>query len=584
MLRLRYLLIIVITLLVVGCQPPQAPATATPAPTAQPTTPAPTRLPATPNSEPAPTPGNEGALPEPLPGPEESGGLGTDGMPWWNDRIFYEIFVRSFQDSDGDGIGDLQGLISRLDYLNDGDPATDDDLGVTGIWLMPVMESPSYHGYDVVDYYTIEQDYGDMEDFKALLEEAHKRGIVVIVDLVMNHTSVQHPWFQESRIPGSEKEDWYIWEDQPSFSSGPWGQTVWHEDNGRYYYGIFWEGMPDLNLTNPEVTEQLYDINRYWLEDVGVDGFRLDAVKHLIEEGRKQGNTNATHAWLEDYHDYYKSISPYALTVGEAWTQTDEAVEYIPDEVDIVFEFDLARGMLDSANSGVRGPVAIAQGTVDRFYPPGQYAAILSNHDQDRVMTQLGGDVAAAKLAATMLLTNEGVPFIYYGEEIGMQGQKPDERIRTPMQWDDSVTAGFTDGRPWQTLAPGHEDANVAGEDEDPDSLLNHYRTLTHLRNAHPALRVGDLIRLKSSDQAVYAYLRQSDDELILVLLNLGDAAVEDYRLSLKAGDLSGDFTPTMLFGEGEPTAPALNASGGFDAYTPLPQLAPQSSYIIRLQ
>lgn len=504
-------------------------------------------------------------------------------MPWWNDRVFYEVFVRSFQDSNGDGIGDLQGLISRLDYLNDGDPTTTTDLGVTGLWLMPITESPSYHGYDVVDYKTIETDYGTMDDFRQLLEEAHKRGMVVIIDMVMNHTSNEHPWFQASAKQAPDYADWYLWVDEPPFRGGPWGEPVWHQKDDRYYYGIFWEGMPDLNYTNPEVTAAMDDIIRFWLGEVKVDGFRLDAIRHLIEEGSVQENTPSTHAWLKDFYKFYKSVAPAALTVGEAWTKTDEAAKYVGDETDIVFEFDLAQGMVDSAKQGARGPAAISQAITQSFFPAGQYGVFLTNHDQNRVMTELGGSVGAAKVAATMLLTNPGVPFLYYGEEIGMKGQKPDERIRTPMQWDATDKAGFTAGVPWQGLSLGHEEANVIDQYNDPDSLLSHYRNLIRLRGEHAALRVGDLLPVKSDPASVYSYLRQGEGETLLVLINLSEKAVSNYRLKLVEGPLSGQLQATMLFGEGEAVAPVLNAGGGFDAYTPLPELPPHSSTIIAL-
>ena len=204
------------------------------------------------------------------------------------------MFVRSFADSDGDGIGDLRGLTDRLDYLNDGDPATTGDLGVTGIWLMPIAESPSYHGYDVVDYEQIEADYGTAEDFKALMAAAEERGIAVIVDLVLNHTSIDHPWFKDSRTPGSEHDEWYVWSDPAPAVAGPGGRPVWHQDGDRAYYGYFWEGMPDLNVANPAVTAALDEVARFWLEEMGVDGFRLDAARHLIEDGAQLDNTPAT--------------------------------------------------------------------------------------------------------------------------------------------------------------------------------------------------------------------------------------------------------------------------------------------------
>src|SRR5690606_23273600 len=253
----------------------------------------------------------------------------------WSDRVFYEIFVRSFYDSDGDGIGDLQGVIEKLDYLNDGDSSTMTDLGVIGLWLMPVMQSPSYHGYDVIEYFQIEEDYGTNEDFLTLIDEAHARGMIVIVDLVMNHTSVEHPWFVASAEGDPEYADWYVWSDESPTYRGPWGQQVWIPRNGRSYYAVFWDGMPDLNYNNPEVTEEMHNIARFWLEDMGVDGFRLHAIKHLVEEGNVQENTPSSHAWMQSFNAFINSVDADALTVGEAWSTSYEAAEYVEnDEVD----------------------------------------------------------------------------------------------------------------------------------------------------------------------------------------------------------------------------------------------------------
>ncbi|MBC8098621.1 MAG: alpha-amylase, partial [Armatimonadetes bacterium] len=190
---------------------------------------------------------------------------------WWNDRAFYQLFVRSFYDSDGDGIGDFQGVIQQLDYLNDGDPATDTDLGVTGLWLMPIHPSPSYHGYDVTDYYGVNAEYGTLDDFKELVAAAQARGMVVMIDWVLNHTSSQHPWFIDSQQAGSEYDDWYVWRAENPGYQGPENQTVWYKRGDRYYYGIFWSEMPDLNYRNPDVTAEMYAVTRFWLDEVGID-------------------------------------------------------------------------------------------------------------------------------------------------------------------------------------------------------------------------------------------------------------------------------------------------------------------------
>jgi len=248
------------------------------------------------------------------------------GPFWWNDSVFYEIFVHSFYDSDGDGIGDLNGLVEKLDYLNDGDPATTDDLGITGLWLMPIAQSPSYHGYDVADYCAVDDEYGTNEDFRRLVDEVHRRGIRVIIDLVLNHTSSKHPWFQSARDDvNSPYRDFYIWSEQDPGYKGPWGAQAWHRSATGYYYGVFWEGMPDLNYDNPAVTAEMEEVIRFWLEDMGADGFRLDAVKHLIEEDRSQENTPATHEWLRGFYVFYKETNPDAMTVGEVWSSTTES-------------------------------------------------------------------------------------------------------------------------------------------------------------------------------------------------------------------------------------------------------------------
>ena len=510
---------------------------------------------------------------------------GTDDMPWWNDAVFYEVFVRSFNDSDGDGVGDITGLIEKLDFLNDGDLGTSEDLGVTGLWLMPIMESPSYHGYDIVDYFKVDEEYGTEENFHRLIEEAHARGIRVVVDLVTNHTSREHPWFQESLDPASEKRDWYVWDDEDPGYRGPQGQQVWHRTPEGYYYALFWDGMPDLNYENPEVTAEMQEAARYWLEDMGVDGFRLDAIKHIVENGEMQENTKATHDWLKDFYTFYKDVNPDALAVGEAWTGTQQVLKYTGDEVDIAFQFDLADAILNSANFGLSNMVRDEQQAVVGNFPPGQYATFLTNHDQNRVMSRLGEDENKARVAATWLLTSPGVPFIYYGEEIGMTGTKPDEDIRRPMQWssDDGLSVGFTTGRPWRYPADDYEERSVVLQTDNPDSLLNHYRALIHLRNEHEALRIGEWIEVETDSADVYAFLRAAEDDALLVLINFSEDPVSDYSLSLSEGPLVGEGVPELLFGSADPASLNVNEAGGFDAYRPVETLPPQSSFIFKV-
>ena len=501
------------------------------------------------------------------------------GLPWWNDRVFYEIFVRSFYDSDGDGIGDLKGVIEKLDYLNDGDPATTDDLGITGIWLMPIMASPSYHGYDVTDYRTVNPDYGTNEDFTALMEAAHERGIAVIVDLVINHTSSEHPWFLASVEGDAEYRDWYIWDDSCPTYRGPWGEQVWIPRNDSCYYAVFWEGMPDLNYENSDVMTEMSDIARYWVQDMGADGFRLDGLRHIIEEGEQQENTPSTIAWAEQFHDVVQEAAPESLTVGEVWSSNITAARYVPDGADLVFEFDLATAMMQAAMLGRSPMIAPVQSGAYGLYPPNQYAAFLTNHDMNRAMNQLR-TVEKAKVAANLLLTQPGVPFIYYGEEIGMRGAKPDEFIRTPMQWESGIGGGFSTATPWEPLQEDVDTVNVALQTDDPDSLLSHYRSLIQLRNEHPALAHGDFVLVVTDARSVYSFLRRSEDETLLVVLNLDDReAITDYRLNLSGG-LSGEGT--LVVGSGELTQPMLNADGGFADYVPLPELAPYSLTVIQ--
>jgi alpha-amylase len=498
---------------------------------------------------------------------------GTDGYPWWNDSIFYEVFVRSFYDSNGDGIGDLNGLIQKLDYLH--------DLGVTGLWLMPIHPSPSYHGYDVTDYYSVNPDYGTLDDFKRLLSEAHQRGMRVIIDLVLNHTSDQHPWFVASQDPASPYRDWYVW------SKTDPGQANWHRaPSGDYYYGFFSEHMPDLNYTNPAVTAKMEDVVRFWLKDVGVDGFRLDAAKYLIEQGTSVQNTDATHTWYKNFRPFYKQLSPQAMTIGEVWDLAPISAEYAQgDQLDLAFDFDLANAFIVSARTRRAEDAAKALTISAGVFKPNQFGAFLTNHDQNRVMSQVAGDYERARLGAMLLLTSPGVPFIYYGEEIGMLGKKPDEEIRTPMEWTADPNGGFTTGRPWEAPNPDYADKNVAAQLSDPNSLLSLYRNLIRLRNQHAALRVGDFHAVTTNDPNVFASLRVSQNEAVLVIINLSKDAVSDHSLALQISSLApGEYRAIPLMGDGPVANLTVNAQGGFDAYRALPALPPNAALILQLQ
>ncbi len=448
--------------------------------------------------------------------------LPGDTLPWWNDRVFYEIFVRSFYDSDGDGIGDFNGITEKLDYLNDGDPNTSTDLGITGIWLMPINESPSYHGYDVVDYRSVEKDYGTMADFKRLVEEAHKRGIAVIIDFVMNHSSTEHEWFQESASSvNSPLRDFYVWEDNDPGFNGPWGQGVWHENSGDYYYGVFWGGMPDLNYENPVVKDSLFAAARYWLEDIGIDGFRLDAVKYIFEEDEILEDHPKTFKFFHEFNQVIKASNPESFNVGEAWTSSDKIVPYVTNErIDFCFEFDLANAIIGAINSGYSLALENKIEEVINLYPYYQFSPFLTNHDQDRVFDVFNLDEDKSKAAASIYLTLPGIPFLYYGEEIGMSGMKPDQNIRRPMPWDGSRFGDFTDGIPWQFPPDNSESNNVETQNSDPESLLNHYRFLIKLRNQKSALRTGETEIISNDETSVLSYVRRDNESTFLIITN----------------------------------------------------------------
>jgi alpha-amylase len=529
---------------------------------------------------------------------------------WWREAVFYQIFVRSFADSRqgptaNDGRGDLRGLIERLDYLNDGRPETATDLGVTAIWLLPIHPSPSYHGYDVTDYRGVHPDYGTLEEFRELLAECRKRGIRVIIDLVLNHCSSRHPWFIEAQRPGSEKGEWFVWSATNPGWRGAWNQVVWHRlrtptpgGPGPFYYGVFSPTMPDLNYRSEAVSAEMLDVARFWLEEVGVDGFRLDAVKFLVENGPRVEDQPETHAWLRRFRQVCRAARPDVFTVGEVWSPTEKVAAYVGDQLDACFEFDLASAIISAVNAGRATGLAAALEKTRRLMRPSQTATFLTNHDQERAMTQLGGDSARARLAASILLTIPGVPFIYYGEEIGMVGRKPDERLRTPMPWDAGAHAGFSapDVRPWQALNPDWPRVNVAAQQRDPGSLLHHYRRLIALRRATPALTRGDYVQVSTGDDRVLAFLRRhfpagapagTPPQTALVVVNLHPAPLLDVGVTLSTGD---DGTRGMIrrarevLNDADVAQPPPTGGGGTLTWRPLRRLEPRTAYVLLLE
>ncbi|MAW83944.1 MAG: hypothetical protein CL832_05945 [Crocinitomicaceae bacterium] len=490
---------------------------------------------------------------------------------WWNNTVFYELFIRSFYDSNGDGIGDFKGITEKLDYLNDGDPNTSNDLGITGIWLMPMMESPSYHGYDVSDYYEIEVDYGTMEDFEEFLEQAHLRGIKVIIDLVLNHTSNQHPWFIQSANNQNNYRDWYIWsESNPGFT-GPWGQNIWHYNQGNYFYGLFWSGMPDLNYEHQSVKQEMINVANFWLNK-GVDGFRLDAIKYLIEDPSSLENTPATYSLIEDFNSAYKYSSSKSFTIGEVWSNTNSVIPYVQNgRLDACFDFDLASNIINSLNSGSSAGLQQQILTIRESYPALQYGTFLTNHDMDRVYNKLGYNNEKMKLAASIYLTMPGIPFIYYGEELGMVGTGSHENIRRPMQWSSSTNAGFTNSIPWKSIGNNYLTNNVEIMSNNNHSLMNHYKKLIKIRNEQSALRKGNILILENESEELLSFIRTFRNKAVLFNCNLSLNLLNPTISLSKSSIPKGNYYLYDLYNNNDLGTLAINSEGGFESYDLFP-------------
>lgn len=476
--------------------------------------------------------------------------MGFSQTKWWNNETAYEIFVRSFYDSNGDGIGDFNGMTQKLNYLKDENAGSKNDLGVGLVWLMPINASPSYHGYDVTNYLSVNPQYGSDIDFKNMLMSAHQLGIKVIMDLVINHSSDKHPWFIKSASNDSFYRNFYRWETSPSSQTGPWGQQLWYPKNGSNYYALFWSGMPDLNYNYQPVKDSIFAAAKYWIKDMGVDGFRLDAAMYLYEEGTTLKNHPKTVSFWKEFNDSCKSWNSNSLLVGEVW-DTPENIALYTDKLDLCFDFNLAEANMSAANSGNPYDSRIAINTGKTIFKPNQFASFLTNHDQNRVIDVFNANLNKNKVAASLLLTQGGVPFIYYGEEIAMKGSKPDENIRRPMQWTNGLNGGFTSGTPWRALNSNYTTFNLASLQLDENSIWHHYKKLIEIRKQQPILRTGTHKNIISTEYAVHSYQRSLNGKDVLVLVNTSPIGLSNVQMDIiKSDSLSGNYQIEDLFND----------------------------------
>jgi glycosidase len=513
--------------------------------------------------------------------------------PWWRDATFYQIFVRSYADASsgsfsGDGIGDLQGLIEHLDYLNDGNSSTTTDLGVDALWLMPINPSPSYHGYDVADYFGVNPQYGDIALMRRFVSEAHKRGIRVILDLVLNHASSQHPIFLRAKTDPADREarGQFRFAQLPNELAGPWDQRVWHLSGREYYYGLFTAEMPDWNFRDPAVTAHHRRVAEFWLKEMGVDGFRLDAVRYFFEREGELQDGEETKAWLRDFSKYCHSVKPDCFLVGECYADSKIIASYArAGALDSFFEFGLSRALFEALRCEQPGILKQTLAKLQGEYGGHQdWSSFLANHDQERTVSQLNGDMSLARLAAQLEFVLPGTPFIYYGEEIGMKGGKPDPDIRTPMQWNGSTpAAGFSTGDvlPWHAVNPDFATINVERESADPTSLLSLYKRLVRLHASTPALRHGIEIPVTVSSDRIFASLRQEGAEWVLVLANLGTLPVKNLRVEAPASPISAGVVVQEELQGVSVSQPQVGTKGQLNGWMPLIELAPRNVYVL---
>lgn len=447
-----------------------------------------------------------------------------------NYRNYYEIFVYSFYDSNGDGIGDLQGVIEKLDYI--------EYMGFNGIWLMPIMKSTTYHKYDVVDYYTVDYEYGTMEDFEQLIEECHKRDINVVIDFVMNHTSSSHQWFKEATkylrgLPkGAEpdlKECPYV--EYYNFKQTPKGGTFYGVNSNWYYEGEFWSEMPDLNFESEALREEFKEIAKFWI-DKGVDGFRMDAVMHIYED-----QTDKNNELLDWFYSYCKELNPDFYMVSEVWANQSVIQAYYESNTPSMFNFTFGQAeghITKTAKGAMTASTFIDQmitwdeensATTDAYID----APFLTNHDNVRISNSLNNNEDLIKFAGGIMMTMNGSPFVYYGEEIGMTsaGDK-DENKRLPLNWSDASNTGETGGPAGCNLSLQSAFEGVEEQLADGHSILNYYRRAIRLRNENPELARGDMKKIDSlCTESVGTLTKTYEESTIAVIYNTSEEVVE---------------------------------------------------------
>ncbi len=447
----------------------------------------------------------------------------------------YNIFPISYADSNGDGYGDLKGIIEHLDVLNDGNPATKTDLGIDAIWLNPIHPSKTYHKYDVMDYYNVDPQFGTLDDFKALVAACKQRGIKLILDMVFNHTAFDNQWFQKA-ISGDKKyHDYYRIEAKLTNAQYP-DKQGWYFTNSLGYYASFWDKMPELNANSEAVRTELKNILKFWM-DLGVEGFRYDAAPRVYDKNEYPVGTATMELnkqfWME-MKQYVKSVNPNIFLLAEVWLPANQAAAYASG-FDSMFNFDLATGILNTVKQGYQTNfISTYQTGKKNFLERNETfidATFLTNHDQNRIMSVLSGDIPRAKLAANILFTLPGIPFIYYGEELGMFGSKPDEEIREPYRW---TTANAVPNALWEQWKLNLTTPTYEVQKSDPKSMFSQYRNLVTMRQTSDILRFGEIesLTLSIPNQKILGFVRTYKGKKLTVLHNL-DTQSQTVELTL---------------------------------------------------